>query len=98
MKYVIAFAVLVGLSISPLYAKKDKSELPPGLQKKAAKGKQLPPGWQKKLQKGNTLDRDIYRQGKVVVPLDPLGLITIRVDDRLIRLHKETRKIIDILR
>ncbi len=98
MKYVIAFAVLVGLSISPLYAKKDKSELPPGLQKKAAKGKQLPPGWQKKLQKGNTLDRDIYRQGKVIVPLDPLGLITIRVDDRLIRLHKETRKIIDILR
>lgn len=98
MKYVIAFAILLGLSISPLYAKKDKSELPPGLQKKAAKGKQLPPGWQKKLQKGNTLDRDIYRQGKVVVPLDPLGLVTIRVDDRLIRLHKETRKIIDILR
>ncbi len=98
MKYIIAFAVLLGLSISPLYAKKDKSELPPGLQKKAAKGKQLPPGWQKKLQKGNTLDRDIYRRGMVVVPLDPRGLITIRVDDRLIKLHKETRKIVDILR
>ena len=98
MKYVIAFAVLIALSVSPLYAKKDKSGLPPGLQKKAAQGKQLPPGWEKKLKKGNTLDRDIYRQGTVVAPLDPLGLITIRVDDRLIRLHKETRKIINILR
>ncbi|MGB6019127.1 MAG: hypothetical protein WBF77_05970 [Sulfurimonadaceae bacterium] len=98
MKYVIAFSILLGLSISPLYAKKDKSQLPKGLQKKAASGKQLPPGWEKKLKRGNTLDGDIYRQGKVVVPLDPLGLVTIRVDDRLIRLHKETRKIIDILR
>lgn len=98
MKYIIAFAVLLGLSITPLYAKKDKSELPPGLQKKAASGKQLPPGWQKKLKKGAVLDRDVYRKGTVIAPLDPLGLITIRIDDRVLRLDKQTRKIIDILR
>ena len=98
MKYIIAFAVLLGLSISPLYAKKDKSELPPGLQKKAAKGKQLPPGWQKKLKRGGTLERDVYRRGTIIAPLDPRGLITIRVDDRVIKLHQKTREIIDILR
>ncbi len=98
MKYVIAFAVLLGLSITPLNAKKERSELPPGLQKKAANGKQLPPGWQKKLKKGAVLDRDVYRQGTVIAPLDPLGLITIRVDDRVLRLNKQTRKIVDILR
>lgn len=98
MKSIITAAVIVGLGITPLAAKKDKSQLPPGLQKKAASGKQLPPGWQKKLRKGAVLDRDVYRHGTVVVPLDPRGLITIRVDDRLLRLHKESRKIIDILR
>ncbi len=98
MKYVISIAVILALGITPLAAKKDKDQLPPGLQKKAASGKQLPPGWQKKLRKGAVLDRDVYRHGTVVVPLDPRGLITIRVDDRLIRLHKETRKIVDILR
>lgn len=98
MKYLIALTVLASLSISPLYAKHDKSQLPPGLQKKAAKNKQLPPGWQKKLQKGNILDKEVYQQSQIVAPINPLGIVTIRIDDRVIRLYKETRKIVDILK
>ena len=99
IRNLIAVAITAGLIISPVYAKKDKSKhLPPGLQKKAAQGKPLPPGWQKKLARGSHLDRTVYQQSHVVVPLDSKGLITISVGGKLLRLHKATREIIDILR
>ena len=40
--------------------KKQKS-LPPGLQKKLARGGELPPGWQKKVARGEVLDMALYR-------------------------------------
>ena len=80
------------------YAKPDKSKnLPPGLQKKAAKGKELPPGWKMKLSKGSKLDKAVYDQGKVVVPIDDKGIITLRVEDKMIRLFKATREIVEVL-
>lgn len=97
---VYTLAITVFLAGSPLsYAKNGKEKgLPPGLQKKAARGEALPPGWQKKLARGEVLDPKVYKQGKVVVPADPRGIITIRIDDRLLKIHKDTRKIIDILK
>ena len=99
IRSLITMAIMAGLITSPAYAKKDKSKhLPPGLQKKVDQGKPLPPGWQKKLARGSHLDKTVYEQGHVVVPVDSRGLITIRIEGKLLRLHKATREIIDILR
>ncbi|MCK4974060.1 MAG: hypothetical protein KAR81_02315, partial [Sulfurimonas sp.] len=67
-----------------------------GMQKKLDRGGELPPGWQKKLIKGHTLDREVYRQGRIVKDLNRRGEITIEVDNRLIRLHQATMEIIDV--
>ena len=97
---IIAGIALALIMNTAALAKPNKDELPPGLQKKAAKGQQLPPGWQKKLKKGAVLDKVVFDAGVVVqapVPA-PSGGITIRVDDRLLQLDPVTRKILDILK
>jgi hypothetical protein len=91
----IIAAVLIS---GPVYAKQDKDgALPPGLQKKVQRGGKLPPGWQNKLQKGATMEPEVYQQGTVIKPIDATGVITIKVDDKIIRLMKATREIVDIL-
>lgn len=76
----------------------ERSNLPPGLQKRYEKtGKGLPPGWQKKMHRGEVMDRDIYDHGRVIGPIDAQGRVTIDVDGKLFRLYKNTREIIDIL-
>ncbi|AZZ94980.1 hypothetical protein EUZ85_00515 [Hahella sp. KA22] len=78
------------------YAKDDKKhDLPPGLQKKVDRGGQLPPGWQKKLHKGDILDQTVYDHG-VIYPDDD-GVETVYVEDKIIKIIKSTREIIDIL-
>lgn len=100
LKNILVMLVSVGLIISPVYAQKDKDKakvLPQGLQKKVARGKPLPPGWQKKLIVGHRLETDIVKQGDIVVPLDSKGLLTIRLEGKLVRLVKATREIVEIL-
>ena len=93
----ITLAIL-GLALSPSYAKKNKEQdLPPGLQKKVERGGELPPGWEKKLKAGEILDQEIYEKGIVVKPVDGDGVITIKIDDKIIRLIEATREIIDVL-
>ncbi|KIO35696.1 MULTISPECIES: hypothetical protein [unclassified Shewanella] len=103
----------LSIGFSPLtQAKNDKHEhgakghvnkshgeksLPPGLQKKVARGEPLPPGWQKKLHKGDYLSDDYYDRGKIHVPIDRDGNITIDVDGTFIKLHDKTRRILDII-
>jgi len=70
--------------------------LPPGLRKKLERGGALPPGWQKKVARGEVLDIRVYRHGRVIVPLDRHGAISILVDNRVIRLIKATREILDV--
>ena len=77
--------------------KKHQKSLPPGLEKKVDNGGELPPGWQKKLRRGDILSRDIYRKGRVIRPLSDDGLISIEVDNTVIRLVENTREIVDIL-
>ncbi|WLQ13521.1 hypothetical protein O5O45_27725 [Hahella aquimaris] len=78
------------------YTKDDKKrDLPPGLQKKVDRGGQLPPGWQKKLHKGEILDQSVYDHG--VVYHDDDGVETVYVEDKIIKIIKSTREIIDIL-
>ncbi|NVJ62061.1 MAG: hypothetical protein HWE27_16845 [Gammaproteobacteria bacterium] len=99
---IFAAASLVLVS-APVSAKNDKEkgknkQLPPGLQKNVERGKPLPPGWQKKLARGDILDRDIYDRGRVVVPLGNDGIISIEVDGTILKLYKNTREIIDIIK
>jgi len=93
--------LLIGAAVCtlPLQAKPDKhGDLPPGLQKKAEQGKPLPPGWQKKIRKGERMDRSVFEQEAVVVsPRSRDGLITVRVDGKLVRLAEDTMEIVDIL-
>lgn len=83
--------------VSTSYQQQSISSLPYGLQKKLQRGKSLPPGWQKKLYPGSVLDAGIYSHGDIVVPLDRHGLVTIRVEGKLIRLYQATREIVEIL-
>ncbi|MCA1765525.1 MAG: hypothetical protein LC633_04650 [Desulfobulbaceae bacterium] len=100
MKFRLMLLLLIafGLVVSPAHAKKDGSGgMPPGLQKKVKQGKPLPPGWHKKLSKGDVLQRDIMLRGAIVAPLDPLGIVTIRIEDKVFRVMQKSREIVDIL-
>jgi len=95
----IAACVVSFFTSGTALAKNDKNtSLPPGLQKKAASGKALPPGWQMKLAPGKKMDTEVYQQGEIIVPINSHGEITLRVDDKVVRLYKATREIIEILR
>ena len=74
-----------------------RGDLPPGLEKKHDKGKPLPPGWQKKLNRGDILDYDIYDRGRIVVPVDKDGRVSIEVEGSIIKLDEKSRKILDIV-
>jgi hypothetical protein len=100
ISHVVMLLIMAGLIGGPCYAKQDKDkhkQLPPGLQKKVDRGEPLPPGWQKKLAKGEILDMNVYRHSEVVVPLDSHGLVTVRIEGKLIRLYDATREILEIL-
>jgi len=49
------------------------------------------------MKKGATVERAVYEQGTIVKPVDAAGVITIKVDGKIIRLMKATREIVDIL-
>jgi len=97
----ITLFIIIGIAISPVYAKNNKhqdKQLPPGLQKKAMKGKPLPPGWQKKLAKGEIMDKNVYRQSVIVVPVDKKGLLTVRIEGKLVTLYEATREIVEVFK
>lgn len=96
---IITLLILAALFSGPAFAKNDKhKQLPPGLQKKAAKGQPLPPGWQKKLAKGQIMDKEVYRRSQLVVPIDSRGLVTVRVEGKLVKLYNATREIAEVLK
>jgi hypothetical protein len=85
------------------YTHKKHKRLPPGLQKKAARGQALPPGWQKKLARGEVLDYEIYQHARRIpyelsrrLPPAPEGTVLIKVEGKIIRLYEATRTILDV--
>lgn len=96
-KFLPLIILALGLSTGQALADPPAGKhLPPGLQKKAARGEALPPGWQKKLHVGDKLDQDIYARGKVVVPVGDDGVISIEVDGTFLKLRARTREILRI--
>lgn len=82
---------------------KNGKGLPPGLQKKVARGGQLPPGWQKKVARGEVIDTDVYRSSevlprRVIERLNYIeGTSVRRIDDRIVRVADATGVILDVL-
>lgn len=100
LKNIIVLAVMVSFCSAPALAKKEKDKnnpLPQGLQMKLDRGGSLPPGWQKKLVKGEVLEEPIYSHSEVVIPIDSEGMLTVRVEGKLIRLIEATREIVEIV-
>ena len=72
--------------------------------KQAARGAKLPPGWQKKIARGEILPETVYAQAQplpeVVIrklPPPPAGTILVILDDKVLRLLEATRTIVDVL-
>lgn len=87
----------------PLAEKPKKKKLPPGLQKKLARGGELPPGWQKKVARGEVLDAQIYAVAHPLppdlvrmLPPPPSGVATIIIEGKIVRLIEATRTILDV--
>ena len=84
--------------------KKIKSEkqkgIPPGLQKKVDNGRTLPPGWQKKIEKGEVVNSTILSNGRIVTSKYPRIKNTevYEVENRVFRIYKDTKEILDILK
>lgn len=78
-----------------------QKEIPPGLQKKLEKGERLPAGWEKKLAKGQVADEQMLREGRVLnTNLYPNIRNTeiYQVENRIFRIARDTREIMDILK
>ena len=99
LKSIITFTLLLSLCSGSVFAaSKNKDKLlPQGLQMKVDRGGSLPPGWQKKLAKGEVLEELVYNHSVLVIPLDSKGLLTVRVEGKLIQLVEATREIIEIV-
>ena len=100
LKNLTALAVIICLSSTAVLAKKDKDKnkpLPQGLQMKLDRGGSLPPGWQRKLVRGEVLEESVYNHSELVIPIDSKGLLTVRVEGKLIQLVEATREIIEIV-
>ena len=98
-KRFLALLVIGAAFTLPLQAKHDKQgDLPPGLQKKAQRGQPLPPGWQKKIRVGQHIDRNVFEQEAVVVtPRNRDGLLTVRIDGKLLQVAEKSMEIVNIL-
>jgi hypothetical protein len=92
--------------VPPLAAKPSKQKmksLPPGLQKKVARGKGLPPGWQKKLARGEVMERQVYAYAQPLpvdlarrLPPQPAGVVTVQLEGKIVRLAEATLTILDV--
>ena len=98
---IITCTILLSLCSGSVFAaskyKNKNKQLPQGLQMKVDRGGSLPPGWQKKLAKGEVLEESVYNHSVLVIPLDSKGLLTVRVEGKLIQLVEATREIIEIV-
>ncbi len=93
----VVASLALALPLAAEAKEKGAGALPPGLAKNQQRGKPLPPGWQKKLARGEVLDVEVYERASVVVPVDDRGLVTLRIEGKLVQVMQKTREIVEIL-
>lgn len=83
---------------SPGKAKK----LNKGMEKRLASGKGLPPGWQKKMARGEVVPSDVWHYREPLptsiirrLPPQPDGVVTVRVDNQILRVVEATHVLLD---
>ena len=76
---------------------KKYSDLPPGLQKKVARGGSLPPGWQKKVNNGQVFPPELRTHSKRSPYPSPKGTSDYILEDKVIRVMDSTNVILDVL-
>ena len=81
-----------------------EKQLPPGLQKKLARGGELPPGWQKKVARGEVLGMELYGRSRSLpeellrrLPRHVEGADLRLLEDRVVRILDDTHLILDVL-
>lgn len=86
------------------FYKGGKNGLPPGLQKKVARGKGLPPGWKNKATKGWKIDDDYWKRLDLLDAADlpknfkhKDGVGSYLLGDRILSVDKDTRTVIDFV-
>ncbi len=77
--------------------------LPPGLAKKAQRGRDLPPGWQNKFVRGERIPAHVFAQCQplpqeiiVKLPPPPPNTIVVTLDGKVVRLARATLEILDV--
>ena len=67
------------------------------------RGGELPPGWQKKLNAGEVMQPEIYQQAAplpkdifMTLPPQPHDTEILTVEDKVVRVMKDTRRILDV--
>lgn len=73
-----------------------------GMKKRLEKGKGLPPGWQKKLARGSAVPADVWAWHEPLprdvlsrLPPQPDGVITVRIDSKIVRVVAATHVLLD---
>ncbi len=91
-----------GLSSSEVDLSFDRRHLPPGLQKKVARGGDLPPGWQMKLARGDVFPPDLYAKS-TRLPRDWTGHGRsqeeewLLLEDKIVRVVQGQGTILDVI-
>ncbi len=77
-----------------------QKDIPLGLKKKADNGGSLPPRWKKKIEKGEAVNSTILNNGRIVTSNYPKIKYTevYEVENRVFRIYKDTKEILDILK
>ena len=44
------------------------------------------------------MDDEVYNKGEIIVPINEHGELTLRVDDKVVRLYQATKEIIEVLK
>lgn len=106
----IIITIICLLIAFPAFAKNEKKfkkhhHHPPGLEKKHKRVSELPPGWQKKLRRGEPLESDFYEiatrvfnTNKRYYPNHKPGTEVLKIDDRFIRIKKDSKEILEIFK
>jgi hypothetical protein len=99
IKMMFVLIVLASLMPYPAAAKKDtEKDLLPGFQRKVDRSEEHPQEWQhRQYRKGEILDRQTCDQSFIVEPENIKGVIGIKVGDKVLRVIRSTREIVDII-